>query len=317
MTIYFQHVGEQGGKRDFPKTIGTPVEGLVHLGLDDVPELTAALTVQQRRELEEVLRREAPHGFQIWGIPTGARSVLRNLRTGDWLLLLLSDGPGGSFYYGGRVVFRPEHEMFDLSTKLWGEAKFPLIVLLNGRLTSYPWEPFRESFGYNKDWRLAGMTYRLTPERIGRSQFATETDVIRGVIGPIEVEETSDTIFADLLDQVELLQESLEGRRLLREHIIRERDPAIVRAFRNALRSYRCMICNFSFEETYGAIGKAFIEAHHVEPIRDRTEASPTAVRDLIPVCSNCHRMLHRKSPPYLASELADLLSRAFEVRHN
>jgi len=177
MTIYFQHVGEQGGKRDFPKTIGTSTGGLVHFNIDDLPEVTSVLSADQRQDVENMLRKEVPNGFQIWGIPSGAKSVLKNLRRDDWLLLLLSDGPGGSFYYGGRVIFRPEREMFDLSHRLWGEAKFPLIVLLDGRLTSYPWETFRASFGYQENWRLAGQTYRLTPERIGRSQFATETDV--------------------------------------------------------------------------------------------------------------------------------------------
>jgi 5-methylcytosine-specific restriction enzyme A len=124
MTIYFQHVGEQGGKRDFPKTIGTPADGLVRFNLDNLSEVTAALGTNQRQELEDTLRKEVPNGFQIWGIPSGAKSVLKNLRRGDWLLLLLSDGPGGSFYYGGRVVFRPEREMFDVSSRLWGEAKF-------------------------------------------------------------------------------------------------------------------------------------------------------------------------------------------------
>jgi len=141
---------------------------------------------------------------------------------------------------------------------------------------------------------------------------------IRSVLGPIEAGEASDVVFPDLLDQVELLlQGSLEGRRLLREHIIRERDPRLVRAFKTGLKSYRCTICKFDFEQTYGAVGKSFIEAHHVDPIGGREEGSPTAVSDLIAVCSNCHRMLHRKSPPYTANEVAEFLTKAFEARQH
>ncbi len=40
MAIYFQHVGEQGGKRDFPKTIGTTANGLLYFQLSEVPEVT-------------------------------------------------------------------------------------------------------------------------------------------------------------------------------------------------------------------------------------------------------------------------------------
>jgi hypothetical protein len=36
MTAYFQHVGEAGGARDFPRTIGTPKAGLRHFTYADV-----------------------------------------------------------------------------------------------------------------------------------------------------------------------------------------------------------------------------------------------------------------------------------------
>jgi predicted HNH restriction endonuclease len=159
------------------------------------------------------------------------------------------------------------------------------------------------------------MTYHLPPHRIGRSQYRTEAEVINNVIGPTEIDERSDAIFADLLDQVELFQDSLEGRRLLREHIIRERDPTLIRQFKNALRSFKCSICNFDYGETYGPIGKGFIEAHHVEPIGMRKDESSTSLNDLIAVCSNCHRMLHRKSPPYSAKEITEFLRSTFERR--
>ena len=33
-------------------------------------------------------------------------------------------------------------------------------------------------------------------------------------------------------------------------------------------------------------------------------------VKDLIPVCPNCHAMLHRKTPPLLPEELGRILKR-------
>ncbi len=124
MSIYFQHMGERGGNRDFLRTIGTPSVGLRMFQLQNIPELVGTLSPEQRSNLEATIRKAAPHGFQIWGIPSGAKAVLRNLRQEDWLLLLLSDGPGGQIYYGGRVIFRPDRELFDLSRRLWGEARF-------------------------------------------------------------------------------------------------------------------------------------------------------------------------------------------------
>ena len=58
----------------------------------------------------------------------------------------------------------------------------------------------------------------------------------------------------------------------------------------------RCKICEMGFAETYGFFAKDFIHVHHITPlpeISDRYEVNPET--DLIPVCPNCHAMLHRK----------------------
>ena len=66
-------------------------------------------------------------------------------------------------------------------------------------------------------------------------------------------------------------------------------------------KGYRCSICGFDFEELYGSIGRHFIHVHHIVPV---SQIGPdyviNPVKDLIPVCPNCHAMLHRKTPPYL-----------------
>jgi hypothetical protein len=109
----------------------------------------------------------------------------------------------------------------------------------------------------------------------------------------------------ELLDQVELMQTSMEGKKFLREHLARERDPALVRRFKNQLSSFACTICNFDFEEVYGPIGRRFIEAHHLEPIGIREGSTPTSVLHFIAVCSNCHSMIHQRAvSPYTADEI-------------
>ena len=51
-----------------------------------------------------------------------------------------------------------------------------------------------------------------------------------------------------------------------------------------------------NFEEKYGAIGKDFIHVHHKIPLSEiNEEYIVDPVNDLIPVCPNCHAMLHRK----------------------
>lgn len=67
----------------------------------------------------------------------------------------------------------------------------------------------------------------------------------------------------------------------------------------------KCSICGFDFEERYGELGKDFIEVHHIIPISQRGgKYTLNPITDLIPVCSNCHSMIHRRKEPYDIDEL-------------
>ncbi|MDD4439237.1 MAG: HNH endonuclease [Tissierellia bacterium] len=72
-----------------------------------------------------------------------------------------------------------------------------------------------------------------------------------------------------------------------------------------------CQGCGFDFEKTYGEIGKNYIEVHHVKPLyeeNDIVEINPAT--DLICVCANCHRMIHRRKYSILTlKELQELIS--------
>lgn len=74
----------------------------------------------------------------------------------------------------------------------------------------------------------------------------------------------------------------------------RERDPRL-REDALAIHGVECMACGFNFQKTYGDLGRGFIEVHHVVPLSEleRTETDPAT--DLIVLCSNCHRMVHRR----------------------
>jgi 5-methylcytosine-specific restriction protein A len=58
----------------------------------------------------------------------------------------------------------------------------------------------------------------------------------------------------------------------------------------------KCSICGMDFEEKFGELGKGFIHIHHIVPISEIDEEYQINYQsDLIPVCPNCHSMLHRK----------------------
>lgn len=72
-----------------------------------------------------------------------------------------------------------------------------------------------------------------------------------------------------------------------------------------AAKGCRCAVCGFDFEQTYGEIGQGFIHVHHLVPISTIGKAYQLNPKtDLVPVCPNCHNMLHRKEPPYTIEEL-------------
>lgn len=77
-----------------------------------------------------------------------------------------------------------------------------------------------------------------------------------------------------------------------------------------------CRICNFNFEDYYGSRGVGYIEVHHIIPLSvTKIERLTNPEIDLIVVCSNCHRMLHRIRGNTLLPEV--LKSMISEVHNN
>jgi len=66
-----------------------------------------------------------------------------------------------------------------------------------------------------------------------------------------------------------------------------------------------CKVCGFDFMKTYGELGRGFIEIHHIKPLSTFDEEETVDPRtDLVPLCANCHRMVHRKKEIYSIDEI-------------
>jgi hypothetical protein len=108
------------------------------------------------------------------------------------------------------------------------------------------------------------------------------------------------------------LLESPEGRQIMKLHKVRERCPRLVeeRKKQELRRSgtLQCEVCNFDFSAVYGELGIGFIECHHEDPLSGRDGSTVTRLDDLRLVCSNCHRMLHRQTPPLTTAVLKELM---------
>lgn len=71
----------------------------------------------------------------------------------------------------------------------------------------------------------------------------------------------------------------------------------------------RCFICGFNFEDEYGSHGKDFIHVHHLIPLsKIKKKYMVDPIKDLIPVCPNCHAMLHKGNSMYSVKEIKSLL---------
>jgi 5-methylcytosine-specific restriction protein A len=79
-----------------------------------------------------------------------------------------------------------------------------------------------------------------------------------------------------------------------------------------------CAICNFNFETAYGVIGKGVIHVHHIIPLSEiRREYELDPIRDLIPVCPNCHTIIHLTQPTMSIEEVRSCLSCAKNAELN
>lgn len=80
---------------------------------------------------------------------------------------------------------------------------------------------------------------------------------------------------------------------------------------------YACSICGFDFEARYGSAGAEVIQVHHLVPIASiRRNYRINPMVDLIPVCANCHVMIHRQEPPYAPEEVRSMMRLALTSDH-
>lgn len=156
-----------------------------------------------------------------------------------------------------------------------------------------------------------GLTRGNKLEEVVWKAFAHDADRLRGVAAAIldwyeQVSERPDPEPDE--------EDFPEGKVLYRLHRTRERNPAVIAAAKATAMQRDgglvCGVCRFSFPERYGVLGEGFIEGHHTTPVSELAAGAVTRAADIALVCSNCHRMLHRRRPWLSVEELGDLVSR-------
>lgn len=127
---------------------------------------------------------------------------------------------------------------------------------------------------------------------------------------PLQVQEsvTTTRFFPDEVDSVQTFREGAVRQVSVKAY---ERDP---KARQKCIDYYgsSCSICGFDFGRAFGQLGKGFIHVHHLRPISEIAEEYEIdPIKDLRPVCPNCHAMIHLGSPPFSLEEIKMLLKSA------
>ncbi len=73
----------------------------------------------------------------------------------------------------------------------------------------------------------------------------------------------------------------------------------------------KCSVCNIEFGLFYGDVMNDYIHVHHLKPLSEIGESYRiNPAEDLIPICPNCHAVIHSKKPPYCPEEVRAMIGR-------
>ena len=95
------------------------------------------------------------------------------------------------------------------------------------------------------------------------------------------------------------------------QQVLRETQKRTRVARRQCCEHYgtTCSVCGINFGRTYGHRAAGFIHVHHLTRLAARKRRHKVdPIRDLRPVCPNCHAVIHLRSPELSIQEVQALL---------
>lgn len=121
----------------------------------------------------------------------------------------------------------------------------------------------------------------------------------------------ADTVFPDDAAHMRTYVEGAVVQRLVNAY---ERDSEARRASIQH-DGRRCCICNFDFGRAYHGIGTGHVHDHHLRPLSQTRESHQVdPIADLLPVCPNCHLVIHLYRTPFSIDDVKAMVARAREL---
>lgn len=179
---------------------------------------------------------------------------------------------------------------------------------------------------YSRGWQSMGILHYLGLKGDFKGLF--EKQMVSEVISELQVSKNDDyseiidllsgvseteekQIYEDIVNEMTEVYEVQEEGKKIKYYTTRYERNTQNRKAAIKIHGTKCQACGFDFQNVYGDRGKDYIEVHHVVPLAHKDEiVKVDPAKDLIVVCSNCHRMIHRKKNEVLTlDELRDIIA--------
>lgn len=168
---------------------------------------------------------------------------------------------------------------------------------------------------FDPSYSGVGLEHGNKDEEVVWNLYANDREKLSKLASYISDLAQNDDATKDLPELIEDEEEGNEGQLLSRVHRYRERDRTLIKKkkgkFLTEYSRLYCQACGFDFEIFYGERGRDFIECHHTKPVSELNSDGKTKLADLILLCSNCHRIIHRKKPWLTFDELKQHIQHA------
>ena len=197
---------------------------------------------------------------------------------------------------------------FDVTNLVKGEARRIYLVfkgityvsrieLDNQNRTRLFWDNKLSEIIHNRlpEWAKISLEGSLEKNNAPDLRFV-KSKIEKNTYGVDLINQNTISLNSEILSSIEngTHDEIKEDKRTYTNSKVYERDFYLRR---EAIRIHgiKCTICGFDFENTYGKHGIGFIEIHHIIPhCTSISIIDVNPITDLVPLCSNCHSMIHR-----------------------
>lgn len=230
--------------------------------------------------------------FDIWSC-----GVNKSIKKGDRIFLIkLGENPKGIIGSGFSIsnVFQTAHWDDNLAAqgKQANRIEIEFDTLSENPIITI--DELKESFSENQTWLPQASGIQINKEIVFELEKLWSKKTLS--ILPENIQDISNLY--------------LEGKRIQKLSYFYERNSE-AREKCILHYGYSCQVCGIDFKQKYGEIGKNFIHVHHKKPLSEiNQEYLIDPIIDLIPVCPNCHSMIHRTVPALKIEELKNRMPR-------